>query len=40
MYGISIKYPLINSLFRSGYKSLNQKIIIVFLSIPQTQINP
>jgi hypothetical protein len=40
MYGISVKYPLINSLFGSGKKSLNQKIITVFLSIPQTQINP
>ncbi len=40
MYGISVKYPLINSSCGSGYKSLNQKRIIVFLSIPQTQINP
>jgi hypothetical protein len=40
IYEISIKYPLINSLFGSDYKSLNQKRIIVFLSIPQKKINP
>ena len=30
IYELSIKYPLINSLFGSSYKSLNQKRIIVF----------